>query len=42
MIYLMELLVLIVILYFAFKYANRGKKPKNGVFQTITKDTRSL
>jgi hypothetical protein len=38
MIYLMELLALIVIVGLILK-VNRGKKSKNGVFQTITKDT---
>ena len=39
MIYLMELLALIIIVGLILKYANRGNKSKNGVFQTITKDT---
>ena len=38
MVYLIELLVLIIMIAIVLKFATKGTKPKNGVFQTIIKD----
>lgn len=38
MVYLIELLLLIIMIGIVLRFATKGKKPKNGVFQTIIKD----